>query len=147
MDDCKHEHTEIRERTFSNGTVHYQPQCLKCGRAASGCVKREFVFDIENVTEWDDVLADVIDSERTTARVEERADRHADYEDYLASEAWAAKRELVLRREGYICQGCGVARATQAHHTTYGHLRHEFLWELLAVCPGCHDRFHESGRD
>lgn len=145
--DCKHSNTEIRRRTFSDGSTHYQPQCLRCGRASVGCVMRDFVVNIDAVKPWDGSIADVFDGERLLFRVEDRADRHANYEDYLASPEWAAKRDLVLAREGYVCQGCGTARATQAHHVTYAHLREEFLWELLAVCPACHRRYHEKGQD
>jgi 5-methylcytosine-specific restriction endonuclease McrA len=106
-----------------------------------------FVLNIDSIKPWDDIIAEVFDGEQIAIRIEDREARHAKYEDYLASPEWAAKRELVLQREGYVCQGCGVARATQAHHVTYAHLRHEFLWELLAVCKECHTRYHAEGWD
>jgi 5-methylcytosine-specific restriction endonuclease McrA len=54
---------------------------------------------------------------------------------------WRAKSQAVLRRENYVCQGCG-GRATQAHHLTYEHAFNEFLFELVAVCEECHAQLH-----
>lgn len=38
--ECKHEQYEIRERIYSNGAIHYVPQCLVCGRAAGNPVPK-----------------------------------------------------------------------------------------------------------
>lgn len=65
---------------------------------------------------------------------------------YIKSPEWRAKANMVLRRAGFICEGCLVNRATQVHHMTYEHLGDEFAWELRAVCHGCHERFHEERR-
>lgn len=64
-----------------------------------------------------------------------------DYENYIKSEAWYAKRAKVLERDKYICQGCG-GTATQVHHKTYKNLGEEFLFELMSVCKPCHERIH-----
>ena len=66
----------------------------------------------------------------------------AEYDAYLASPEWAARRDLVLDRAGGICEGCRCARATQAHHRNYDHVGDEFLFELVAVCDACHRRLH-----
>ncbi len=73
-----------------------------------------------------------------------KAECRDEYQRYLKTPEWLAKRDLVLEREHRICQGCRSAPATQAHHTTYAHIGDEFLFELVAVCRTCHDRFHES---
>jgi hypothetical protein len=65
-----------------------------------------------------------------------------DYTAYLRTDRWRAKRRVVLERCNYVCEGCGIARATQVHHLTYTHLGDEFLWELKAVCDDCHRRCH-----
>ncbi|RYE08557.1 MAG: hypothetical protein EOP22_12995 [Hyphomicrobiales bacterium] len=64
------------------------------------------------------------------------------YNSYLLSHSWQAKRSLVLKRAGGLCEGCGTKPATQVHHTSYKHLYDEFLFELVAVCDSCHERLH-----
>jgi 5-methylcytosine-specific restriction endonuclease McrA len=75
----------------------------------------------------------------------ERADEGwwRDYSEYLGTSAWSERRALVLRRANGMCESCLKARATQVHHLTYNHVRNEFLWELVAICRDCHERFHE----
>jgi hypothetical protein len=38
-----------------------------------------------------------------------------------------------------------VQPAREVHHRTYQHVGEEFLYELLALCHGCHDRGHAKG--
>lgn len=64
------------------------------------------------------------------------------YNAYLRSPEWREKSQAVLKRANFVCEGCGKARATQAHHVTYRHVGAEFLWELRAVCNACHERAH-----
>lgn len=68
------------------------------------------------------------------------------YNDYLRSPAWRAKAEAVIRRAGGVCEACGTARATQAHHVTYRHVGAEPLFDLRAVCRPCHERITEMDR-
>lgn len=76
-------------------------------------------------------------------RREEELDRRRQlYRDHLASPEWRELRLLVLKRCNGICEGCGRRPASEVHHLTYVHLGEEFLWELRAVCGGCHSRFH-----
>jgi 5-methylcytosine-specific restriction endonuclease McrA len=70
------------------------------------------------------------------------ADFSARYDAYMTSPEWEAKRRRVLGRVGYLCEGCGARRAVHVHHLTYAHFGDEFLWELVAVCEGCHSRVH-----
>ena len=62
------------------------------------------------------------------------------YADYLKSQQWADKRDRVLRRANYHCEGCAQRPATDAHHLTYEHVTQEFLFELVALC-------RRAGRD
>jgi len=66
------------------------------------------------------------------------------YNEYLGTSAWSGRRALVLKRANGICEGRMKARATQVHHKTYQHVTNEFLWELVAICDDCHERFHEE---
>lgn len=64
------------------------------------------------------------------------------YADYLKSDEWAARREKVMQRAGGICEGCRQRPATEVHHLSYEHVTQEFLFELVAMCGGCHARWH-----
>lgn len=64
------------------------------------------------------------------------------YRDYLRSHEWALKRAKVMRRAGHVCEGCGDHPAVDVHHLTYEHVTQEFLFELVALCAGCHERIH-----
>jgi len=68
---------------------------------------------------------------------------HAEYDEYLKSDAWKRKRYVVLRRDNWKCVKCG-ARATQVHHKRYaksGIGREPIDW-LVSVCRGCHQSRH-----
>jgi hypothetical protein len=60
------------------------------------------------------------------------------YLRYLRSDAWREKRRLVLERDGYRCHLWQQHVATEVHHTTYAHLGHEPLEDLLSLCRACH---------
>ena len=61
------------------------------------------------------------------------------YQAYLQTEGWERTREKVLKRAGYICEGCRERPATQVHHLNYKDPRgEELLWNLVAVCDQCH---------
>jgi hypothetical protein len=64
------------------------------------------------------------------------------YADYLKSQQWADKRDRVLRRASYHCEGCAQRPAVDVHHLTYEHVTQEFLFELVALCRECHERIH-----
>ncbi|OJF99976.1 HNH endonuclease [Pararhizobium antarcticum] len=146
-----HPDTTWRRLITSNGATQIRRQCCTCGYLLGGPRKK--------VPE-DDGLPLVVDGAYDmyeTARERELNDIrqvHArkqferdnswfrDYDDYLKSEAWKAKRRLIFARSGGKCEGCGIASATQVHHLTYAHAKQEFLFELVAVCDACHDRLH-----
>ncbi len=95
---------------------------------------------------WDDgalerYRAGSVDT-RADDRRRERERRKANYQAYLRSDKWRAKRTLVMEREGGICQGCQMARADEVHHKTYAHVEDELLFELVALCSPCHRRCH-----
>src|SRR5439155_719926 len=80
-----------------------------------------------------------------TAEIERlKAQCREDYQRYRQTPEWIARRDLVLEREHRICQGCRSRPATEAHHTTYDHIGNEFLFELVALCRDCHDKFHQT---
>lgn len=147
---------------FSNGTVHYGYQCLRCGRLKGSYlphadVKRRHP-PYDDPPAWDKTLeerfyeaAHAASEQQRLAVSKERdaqwQERRAEYSDYLLTAEWRAKRETVLKRENYVCQGCRQRRATQVHHTTYRHIGHELLFELVALCEACHEIAHGSASD
>lgn len=64
------------------------------------------------------------------------------YKLYTLCERWERKRQSVLRRCNFICEGCAEAPATQVHHLTYDHVGSELLFELVGLCAACHERVH-----
>ncbi len=80
--------------------------------------------------------------ERERMRVDENEKWWAWYSEYLRTPKWKAIRQRVLVRAGGLCEGCGHEKATQVHHVTYKNAGNEFLWELRAICDGCHERCH-----
>ena len=65
-----------------------------------------------------------------------------DYQRYIQSGAWKAKRRLVLKRSGNMCETCKKRIATQVHHVTYENFGDEPLDDLLALCFLCHAKEH-----
>ena len=64
------------------------------------------------------------------------------YAEYLSTDDWKKKARLVHIRAGHICEGCRINPSEEVHHLTYRHVRKEFLFELVALCGPCHDRWH-----
>lgn len=64
------------------------------------------------------------------------------YRLYIFSAAWEEKRQQILKRCNFICEGCGGGAATQVHHLTYDHVGSELLFELVGLCAACHERVH-----
>ena len=68
------------------------------------------------------------------------------YDSYMRSDAWKAKRLLVLERDRWQCMTCDCiheGRFTKAdlqvHHRHYRNLGNEPLEDLVSICPECHD--------
>lgn len=70
-----------------------------------------------------------------------------DYNAYLLTDKWAAKRRAVLQRDKGICQACLSRPAKQCHHLTYAHVFDEPLFDLIAVCIPCHDKITKMDRE
>ena len=81
-------------------------------------------------------------TEQEQQKAAERRQWQAWYANYLSSPEWRTRRALVMERAGGVCEGCRLMKATEVHHVTYEHAGSEFLWELRAMCRGCHERWH-----
>ena len=63
-----------------------------------------------------------------------------DYQKYMRSKEWKAKREEKLEACNHKCEcegGC-YRTATQIHHLHYDTLGNESMEDLQALCPKCH---------
>lgn len=147
--DCKTVE-RVTVRTLSNGSIAYYAQCPICGN--SRAVKKSDVPS-GSYHQWDDDIRQRRQDDRSQhiAQIQAALDAQKAtkttqwwqwYNSYLRSPAWAEKRDKVLRRCNYVCEGCGERRAVLAHHTTYDRAGAEMLFDLVGLCQQCHDRIH-----
>jgi len=66
----------------------------------------------------------------------------AEYEAYLQSDAWRAKRETAKARDGHRCTMCGSSERLVVHHLTYDRIFEEDLADLVTLCDDCHQSVH-----
>jgi len=161
---CGHEKTEIRKRTIKGGAVQFRYQCLRCGDGVGGAIGREKAlslcgdpsdFDEELCSSW--VAAKKADAVQLSVAYKARMEMlaigvpaadsspalfFAAYDEYLRSEKWHKKRAMVLERANGLCEGCRLAAPSQVHHLTYRNVGDELLFQLVALCDGCHEKCH-----
>jgi 5-methylcytosine-specific restriction endonuclease McrA len=140
---CDSTQNELRKRTLTNGSVQYVFQCLHCGAALTQAIRKAEIRQPERLRAFDESLIELYREMQQRERLDQREDWFRQHNAYLRTPEWRARRAAVLKRAHGVCEGCGVADATQVHHLTYEHWQQEFLWELVAVCDGCHERLHE----
>lgn len=76
-------------------------------------------------------------------RLKEREHRY-DYQEYLNSPEWKAKRRQRLALDKYTCRLCGSGKNLHVHHISYKNLgKPEELDDLITLCDKCHARVHE----
>lgn len=143
---CGHLNSVLCRRTFSNGTIHVQRQCQRCGQAVGGCVAKATVPDIAALPAWDARIGEDYDGrplvERQMLLIAEDPAKSDFYATHLRSDYWRAIRGRVLQRDGGICQFCLNAGAKHVHHLTYDRLGHEAAYDLVSVCVPCHEEIH-----
>lgn len=165
--DCFHQSkklvwTEIN--TWGDGLLNRQlrEQCMDCGRLLSAAKTHSLAtphtpgVDQDALKKWQEDFFRKRQNnayaersgflELATLADQNRAERSEEYQEYLQSEAWRKKRDRVMKRANFTCEGCGDARATEVHHLTYADIYNEFLWQLVAICRECHARFHDKNR-
>lgn len=69
------------------------------------------------------------------------------YKEQLKTPEWAAKRQIILARDGRCCTECGKNTYLQVHHNYYED--DKLAWEypneaLRTLCRGCHHKFHKT---
>lgn len=66
-----------------------------------------------------------------------------EYQFYMQSEAWDAKRRQRLAIDNYTCQGCDRRnKPLDVHHVTYERFGRESMDDLLSLCRDCHNEVH-----
>lgn len=68
------------------------------------------------------------------------------YKDYIKSDVWKARRLRAIALAENHCQVCHAEARLDVHHNTYERLGHERDADLVVLCRGCHDLFHNDGR-
>lgn len=136
-----------------NQSRRFATQCSECYATVS-VVKKSTLTDneIESAIPRIDVDFSKVLEERGRVRdsmlaeVEQRRLLHwrTGYEAYLQTSEWRAKRDIVLKRAQFTCEGCGISPATQVHHLTYDRVGHEMLFDLVAICADCHRQLHAN---
>lgn len=158
MSFCNHDSgTKLMVKITSNGQSRYYLVCLGCGEKRT--VKRGELTSaqISKSTPYDDKLikslqepikeirsAEIAKAESVYVEIAEarQAVQQDRYNQYLLSDEWKSKREIVIKRCGGICQGCGINKVEHIHHLTYERLFDEMLFDLVGVCRSCHQKIH-----
>jgi len=60
-----------------------------------------------------------------------------DYQQYIASREWRAKRKEVIELQGGICERCASRPIEDVHHLTYANIGKESPSDLMGVCRPC----------
>lgn len=154
---CKHSRFELTKWRTSNNVIVFKNQCLDCGRIANqkGAKKYsqgdEWWFN-KNAEEFSkDILSrthskiyDLVNSKISAYDLKIKEQKDLDYKKYLLTPEWRAKRERVLIRDNYLCQGCLSNRANEVHHTTYANFGDELFFQLISLCKECHEKVHKD---
>lgn len=69
----------------------------------------------------------------------------SDYQEYLDSEGWKAKRDMVRQYWDNRCALCNAEGELHVHHRTYERRGNERLTDLILLCKDCHSKFHDKG--
>ncbi len=65
------------------------------------------------------------------------------YQDYLQSDEWKAKKEMVFSVFWKHCQRCNSEKDIHVHHSTYKNIYNEDINDLYVLCKRCHEFLHE----
>jgi 5-methylcytosine-specific restriction endonuclease McrA len=64
------------------------------------------------------------------------------YQEYLQSEMWQDKKNLILEIAEYKCQKCGSKKNLQVHHLNYDSVGNENQHDVIVLCKNCHEKEH-----
>lgn len=145
---CSHEARELRLRTISDGRPAYYRQCIRCGYAGNAISTKVATAELQShaIPAFNQELEHQWHARKSAEylaayqRIEPSL--RVEYDAYLASDAWAARRSIVLARAREICECCEYYPAKEIHHKTYERIGQELDADLIAVCRFCHDLLH-----
>ncbi len=153
---CDCSETRLCKRTQVNGEAYCCRQCPTCGKQVYRLTRSEVqaLTATSSLPEFDPNLTSLwLSRARQLQEAERRAEREArncdfwrKYEEHMASAAWQALRAKVLQRADGQCEGCRAPWPSHVHHLTYARLGDEMLYDLVALCEGCHAKLHPSRR-
>lgn len=145
---CPHRSGVWVRLPIAGGNYQVRRQCLDCGMVENGA--RRHRANDHHLPLADEGLRAAHEGREAQARMR-RAEAGEEwrrlYAAYLASDEWHTRRELVMARAGGRCEGCLQRPASEVHHLTYDHAGAEFSFELVALCAGCHGRWHHVPDD
>ena len=149
----------------SAGTTQVRNQCQNCGdlrpNSLGGYTKeqRENLPLVdhrkrdERQNKWGELIKSFwskVSDKRTQQYAQGKQQWMHQYNAYLNSPAWKAKRLLVLKRDNYLCQCCLDAYATQVHHKSYQFVDlkgNEPSFDLVAICVPCHEKIEAMKKE
>ena len=153
--ECDHQKQKVRYKLASNNTKMFKLQCVRCGELFGEWIPHHKINNQNSIEQIDENLRDSFNQtiyelkkalqERTISL--DKINFHDWYKDYLKSPEWREKRLLVLDRCNNVCEGCRQKVAIEVHHLTYKNVGKEFLFELIGICLGCHERVHKESLD
>lgn len=157
-DCCATPHLQVVKYIISNGRIQVREQCTNCGtlkgqslggytaeqKEALPPVNKE--LHEQSLNNWEG-----IHNYRTRYLNKQRQIQsdvwNIRYAQYLQTDEWKQKREMVMLRDKYLCQCCMKNAATQVHHKSYEFVDFTGLepcFDLVAICKDCHEKLHEA---
>jgi 5-methylcytosine-specific restriction endonuclease McrA len=154
----------VKQLTTS-GSIQVKEQCQNCGNVKASAIggyskEQKEALPILNTPlrelrytmlqqQYQDANKKVHEG-RSRLYEQKREDRRSnwleEYSKYLSSPVWRNKRDLVLKRDNYLCQACLKNYATQVHHKSYEFVDlagSEPAFDLVAICTPCHERIEK----
>ncbi len=151
-DECNHNSAELRSIKVRGGATAFYNVCITCGTKVGHAIPMKSVAETPSFVDADELEQNykqsreikrfnLVKDHATRTKEESRAFAKK-WGQYLQSDTWKNKRNLVLGRADFICEGCGVEKATEVHHLTYERRFTEMLFDLVALCSTCHSLVH-----
>jgi hypothetical protein len=149
---CQHANVEMAQVKYRNLSLHVRRVCVECGAFKGDTIKRENEHSDLQIIDQESIRAAY--DKRMQGRREEIIQKHVrlqrrreagfqiEYISYLGSPDWKQRRERVLKRANFICEGCLEKRATVVHHLNYKSIYSEMLFDLVGLCKECHAKCH-----
>jgi hypothetical protein len=147
---CVHKMRVVKNVGINGNTTFYK-QCAICGFKGPRIFNRDLsrqamifagILDKASEEKYYAMRQDIRHKLDDADRAKDYQNWNAWYEKYLQSTVWLEKHDLVMKRANGICEGCLKEKAVVVHHVTYDHAGSEYLFELVALCNGCHTSIH-----